>query len=82
MVSVHTGTFLTSLARGSQGENIKNGTAWILYSVGVGFSSSTIACYRSALSVPLYSDVDIAYANILGKSIVLFPLKHAYDIKF
>lgn len=47
--------------------------AWMLYSVGVGFSTSTVAWLRSALNVPLYPGVDIAYASILGKNIVLCP---------
>lgn len=46
---------------------------WMLHSVGVGSSASSAACYRSAVSVPLYPGVDVAYASILGKSIVLFP---------
>ena len=45
---------------------------WMMYSVGAGFSASTVACYRFALSVPLYPDVD-RLCSILGKSIALFP---------
>lgn len=56
-----------------RGKTLRICIACMLYSVGVGFSASTVARYRSAVSVPLYPNIDVAYTSILGKSIVLFP---------
>lgn len=52
---------------------------WMLYSVGVSFFAPAVACYRFAFGVPLYPDVDTAYASILAKRVVLFSYKYAHD---